>query len=1017
MLIKGDFESITFAIIGRQTTLAQQTKVEDITENNGSFSSIEIAEPDDIDELLLSPTEPFNNSSNSFVIEEDVHTLSPSPLPDYIRSPSLQIHRFNASTPKSNSSYSSNSPKSREKLHEKYASRNFSRSITSPCEPKNDRNSSSKYRQNEVVRSEIEFFGRTSSSKYKEQVSSTLSNLDVNSHREYSSHAPDRYEKNYHKSKRSSKQEQDLSPGVHSHKRHARSSRSRSGESDRSRSYNRSSKYDSEKTIRRDSVSRVNRRSISTERQGTRQVRSSRFCEYPSSDEHRDSSPQIGRPYLESSRSRFEKSSSRDKSIDQDIQYRLSNDSPDSLSTGLPHQNADFKKDSLISPKNETAFKNNTLNLPSLSSSSRLDLLESNSFNSANHDLLICSPHSSISDISLKSMDNSFSKDIKSPEKPLQEKNGVALQKQNNGKDIPEELFQALSPLDDISDIDEDNIHFVDTDTLNHVVSLKTNENYEQISLSSGSLLNEKITDTTKDENGKYLEVISSDEEYEENLNAALTSDKIECTNLGGNVCEDDELDNLNPNASLFDPFCVDQLKPLKFLFNSNNSTTFIDMKLFNKIMKFVNEKFSEIYSNEHEGSPEPRRELINEHWVQNVEQLASDIMKLASPIYYNFSSDDCLVNTEDDLRNLVSILISITIDGLDFDLATSQKLSPFKVRHLKAGIKLFISLFSSLDLRSDTSDLKLMDILLQKDLPLHLISLYDKPHMTLSLRLMILNGLIVMADYAQGARYLFEKKLPLPKEEECLTIYQFLLKSLLDNLKTRATSVFEELLDKIHLFKLFQELSIQIENSSEQLPTMVSQLVTLFKRFSNRIHRPVRLLPSISQYEIKTAVHSSIPLLLLTSSLLPLTAKHTTSNELFDCIKIRFSCKHVSCSSSKFSHFSLKSFYNYLQHFDLLSLMSSLLTTSNQLLVQYPADNARIQLYSILSDHVIALLNLLVSHQNGLKFLLQDHQNVAHVNSIHRLLVQPKNLENLELVAKRLKNKMIDFGVIFVTK
>src|SRR5690606_36364557 len=118
------------------------------------------------------------------------------------------------------------------------------------------------------------------------------------------------------------------------------------------------------------------------------------------------------------------------------------------------------------------------------------------------------------------------------------------------------------------------------------------------------------------------------------------------------------------------------------------------------------------------------------------------------------------------DLDRLTSVLIAITKDGLNFELATAQK-QAFKVRHLKAGIKLFTALFSSLDLRTEgTTHPHLSTQLLDANLPYDLLLLYNKPYMTLSVKLVLLNGLIVLCDYPQGIEYICSRKFDWPKNE-----------------------------------------------------------------------------------------------------------------------------------------------------------------------------------------------------------------------------------------------------------
>ncbi|KAH9407157.1 hypothetical protein TYRP_012706, partial [Tyrophagus putrescentiae] len=477
---------------------------------------------------------------------------------------------------------------------------------------------------------------------------------------------------------------------------------------------------------------------------------------------------------------------------------------------------------------------------------------------------------------------------------------------------------------------------------------------------------------------------------------------------------EEEEVDSgataadLDLSSRLFDPFALDQLRPLVFPLNSNPATSFIDERLFAVIVRLVEEKFSALYnssssSGEDEGGDDVRRrrgDLINELWVKDVEQLAAEIMKLGSPINVNrgglpsntsaTSAEDCPKSTtsnDHQLERLTSTLIAITKDGLDFELAFSAQKQAFKVRHLKAGAKLFTALFSSLELRCPAAQggagggggLQLSSRLLAANLPHDLLLLYSRPYMTLSLRLLLLNGLAVLADHPEGVAYLCNEKLPWPDVDPAVASYVLTL-ILQPRQNSRLTSVFEELLEKVHLFELCR--------TSETLEAMLGQLLASFHRLSDRVHRPLRLLvPNVCQYEVKTAVHASAPLLLLLSSASSAASVQSSSDkteaqggdqaggggrtpeQLFSFIRTRLSCRHLACSSSKLALLSTAAFYRYLKHFDLLALLVRLLEQGAQV-----------------QKVVVPLLDAITSHQTGRKFLLEDQRNADLANAAHRL-------------------------------
>ncbi|KAH9422984.1 hypothetical protein DERP_007575 [Dermatophagoides pteronyssinus] len=665
------------------------------------------------------------------------------------------------------------------------------------------------------------------------------------------------------------------------------------------------------------------------------------------------------------------------------------------------------------------------------------------------------SPHSSISNISLDQLDcdskttnpeisnDNIGNDVdKDSEIGLKNVDGdkEICKNENNcddksnvlKNDVSKELFEPLSG----SDMDDD-----------------FDDNFEQISTSSDV----DADNLEDDQNGEKtcnakaeLEIISSDEEYDTDLNAALASEKVEyaknyldTTGVGSKY--DDDIDNeLDLNKNLFDPLAANQLSVLKFPFNTNKMTTYIDLKLFRSIIEFMHENFSILYSSHEEQN---RRILIQEEWVINVEKLATDIMKLTCPIYYSFNEDleNVSGTSEQDFENLIPILISIAKDGLDFDLALAQK-NTYRVRHIKAGIKLLIALFSSFDIRSSSSITEndnaiLFKRLLEENLPYHLLKLYEKPFMTLPLRLLILNGLIVICDHAEGVDYLCHRKFQWTNDLDQnvndenndqkmpsidvlnlkdATCYQYILSLIIKRQNSRLPSVFEELLNKIHLYELFETFSVFSENvldineggnhswcnmttdKIDLLPAMLSRMINYFEIISNRIHRPLRFLPYICQYEIKTTVNASIPLLLLsTSNSRPPDVPNT---DQFDYIHDRFQCKQTYCSSSKIGFNAQKSFYRFFKHFNLfdslIRLLKFLKTTDHTC-------NAH---QKFICDKILTLLDIITSHQQGLKFLLEDSSNIHKVNAIHSILTDFASTHN------QCSQRFVDFGIKFIT-
>ncbi|KPM03619.1 hypothetical protein QR98_0020520, partial [Sarcoptes scabiei] len=633
-------------------------------------------------------------------------------------------------------------------------------------------------------------------------------------------------------------------------------------------------------------------------------------------------------------------------------------------------------------------------------------------------------------------------------------------------EDLPK-LFEPLSPSSDNDSL----LQMENVDNINADEDIV--DNYERISTTSESndendCVDENNFDSNRIECGDEraeLELISSDEEYDNDLNAALSSDRVEYAKnyLDNNLidqnsdglCDEDEIDSsFDPNDYIFDPNDASiELKPLKFLLHTNRSTIdYVDLKLFKSIISFVNENFLPFYTVKVEDgdltetiSQSSRKDRIKNEWVINVERLAEDIMRLSCPIYcsfnskfkdddqnnYDYDTNDCdhqeLGHNFDDtvesscsqneIDDLVRILISIAKDGLDFDLALSHEHIPFKTRHLKAGIKLLISLFNSFDIRSEANQNQFYKKLLEEDLPFCLLRLFNEPFLTLSLKLMILNGLIVICDHPDGVEYLVRKSFDWGKsskssdhQELCLlfanqsnldtskfptnaTCYQFLLNLVLDRQLTRLSSVFEELFEKIHLFELFETFS-QLDLSSitddkcnqkhfeQNLSAILEKIIDSFHRFSNRTHRPLRFMPNISQFEMRTAVHASVPLVLISSvKNLPEKVPNYTQ---YEYIHSRFNCRHTECSSSKIGYKSQNAFYSFFRHFNLFdTLIVALETIFSEYSSKLSQSSGKIEILS----QTLRLFNLFTNHQQGLKFLLEDEINIQFTKKIHSIL------------------------------
>lgn len=126
--------------------------------------------------------------------------------------------------------------------------------------------------------------------------------------------------------------------------------------------------------------------------------------------------------------------------------------------------------------------------------------------------------------------------------------------------------------------------------------------------------------------------------------------------------------------------------------------------------------------------------QLKTEDWVTLVEDLTNDLSNMS--LSHTVSDDDML-----------NFLITQVCHGLDMNLALRQKQTGFKVRHLRAGIKLANILFHC----GDTA----VSALLEASIPEKVLRLYNEDQMSLPLRLLIFKCLNTACDTVQGVEHI----------------------------------------------------------------------------------------------------------------------------------------------------------------------------------------------------------------------------------------------------------------------
>lgn len=127
-----------------------------------------------------------------------------------------------------------------------------------------------------------------------------------------------------------------------------------------------------------------------------------------------------------------------------------------------------------------------------------------------------------------------------------------------------------------------------------------------------------------------------------------------------------------------------------------------------------------------------------SDDWVTLVEDLTNDIA--------NMSLSQTISNDE-----MLKFFVKQICHGLDMNLALKQKQTGFKVRHLRAGIKLANILFHC--------GKSAITALLNAGIPQKVLQLYDQDQMSLPLRLLIFKCLNAACDTVDGVMHIINHK------------------------------------------------------------------------------------------------------------------------------------------------------------------------------------------------------------------------------------------------------------------
>ncbi|KAL1439633.1 hypothetical protein MTO96_031892 [Rhipicephalus appendiculatus] len=292
----------------------------------------------------------------------------------------------------------------------------------------------------------------------------------------------------------------------------------------------------------------------------------------------------------------------------------------------------------------------------------------------------------------------------------------------------------------------------------------------------------------------------------------------------GGNAEEDDDFEAISSEdepylsddimvgyddswkyLSPFDPFQYPSLTPYE-IEKAKRGETSADvseeaLKVFDSLSAFTDREHTE-------------------KWVEAMENAAVHL------------SADALVELfgNKELEAAANTLLDWVEEGLSVKAALGQPQPAYKVRHMKAGIRLATVLF--------LTDKEVVAKMLDRGVPEKLLELFMAPYMSLPLKLQIVRALDAATYGCAGMQILFTRKINAPPDAhvdipeeamaedlnelyqsrrvEPLTGYQILLKLLFLKQSTRATVALTALLRKLHLYDLVCKLRVTVDKIAE---------------------------------------------------------------------------------------------------------------------------------------------------------------------------------------------------------
>ncbi|GLV34007.1 virilizer [Carabus blaptoides fortunei] len=209
-----------------------------------------------------------------------------------------------------------------------------------------------------------------------------------------------------------------------------------------------------------------------------------------------------------------------------------------------------------------------------------------------------------------------------------------------------------------------------------------------------------------------------------------------------------------------------------------------------------------------------------------------------------------------EDLKTVHRTLMDFVKLGLDFECALTQNQPGYKIRHIKCGVRLTESCCGSADF---------VNLLLEHNIHIQLLTLFDKEYMALSIKLLILRVLDASLTSEKSIEQFISKRIADQNG------YQMLINIMKSVTSVRIKFAVNSLMTKLNMYEVLKKMRATIlswckkqcdtasNEHSDRIPEealtfvlqALEQILKLYQRGSFEISQPRRFLPVSAQFEI----------------------------------------------------------------------------------------------------------------------------------------------------------------------